>query len=140
MRRCLSKHVLFATALILAAASNQAIAGPDDPSRSGPAADSKGARLLAEPLNFPPVDPTIWHRAHITVLLPDPDTQLQIDGNRMFSTGITREFVSPPLDPGQSTYVIRANWTVDGTPVTHFRTVEVSPGSHAVVNFQPNQQ
>ncbi len=133
--------ILFvATALIFAAASKQAIGDPASyRGGGGDAAESDAARLLAEPLRLPPVDPTVWQKAYITVLLPDANAQVLIDGNRMTSTGIIRRFISPPLDPGRYTYEIRASWT-DRTPVTQFRTVMVSPGSQSVVDFRPHQQ
>lgn len=137
-RLCKSSwYVLFAAGLLVAGASNRAIAGPSVRGGSGHDTESRGAGLFAGQLEIP-VDPAPSNVARILVLLPDPNAEVRIDGNEMLSTGMVREFRSPPLEPGRFTYEIRASWSVDGQPVSQFRMVEVSPGSQSVVNFQPD--
>jgi uncharacterized protein (TIGR03000 family) len=75
-------------------------------------------------------------RAHIEVVAPTPDAVLLFDGNPTRQTGTDRMFVSPPLRPGQAYhYTIEARWTVDGQPVDLSRTVTVTAGQSATVDF-----
>jgi uncharacterized protein (TIGR03000 family) len=133
-----SGHCILLCVPLILGSSNLAIGAPSsDRNGTGEMAQPEGPRLLAEPMKFPPNDATLANRASITVLLPDPDAEVLVDGNKMSSTGAIRQFVSPPLEPGQFNYEIRASWRVDGTRVTHFRTAQVSPGSRSVVDFRP---
>lgn len=79
--------------------------------------------------------------ANLEVLLPDPNAQLQLNGQNMTPTGTVRYFASPPLTPGNYSYRVNATWTKDGKPVTAEMKVGVQPGKVTVVDFtQPQGQ
>jgi uncharacterized protein (TIGR03000 family) len=72
--------------------------------------------------------------AHVTVSVP-ANAELWVDGSKTTSTGAVREFQSPPLNPGQYTYEVRAHWMENGRDITQTRKVAVSPGAHIAVDF-----
>jgi uncharacterized protein (TIGR03000 family) len=73
--------------------------------------------------------------ARINVLVPS-EAVLTIQGQRMTQTGSYREFVSPPLVPGQDyTYTIRATWDENGRERSQERTVHVASGSRIDVDM-----
>jgi uncharacterized protein (TIGR03000 family) len=72
--------------------------------------------------------------AYVTVKLP-PNANLSFDGVTTTATGSVREFVSPPLKPGQYTYAVRARWSENGHDITQTHRVVVSPGAHIKVDF-----
>jgi len=74
------------------------------------------------------------NRAFVTVSVP-VDAQVWIDDTPMESTGTMREFYTPPLDPGQYTYNVKARWTENGREVNQTRQVKVSPGQRSSVEF-----
>ena len=87
----------------------------------------------------PPVNPDTTSAqadttAHVTVRAP-ADATLWFEGTEMMSMGTVREFESPPLEPGNYTYEIRARWTENGRDITQTQKVAVSPGVHTTVNF-----
>jgi uncharacterized protein (TIGR03000 family) len=66
--------------------------------------------------------------ATIVVDLP-ADAQLKIDGEATTSTGNSRVFVSPTLNPGREYhYTLKAEVQRDGEPVTLERTITVKAG------------
>jgi uncharacterized protein (TIGR03000 family) len=75
--------------------------------------------------------------AELDVSLPVADAQVWVDGKRMPSTPSTqRSFVTPPLQPGQaSTYKVTAVWVENGQEMRVERTVPVSAGTTATVDF-----
>jgi uncharacterized protein (TIGR03000 family) len=74
--------------------------------------------------------------ARVTVRLPDADAQVWVEGKPTRQRGSRREFVSPPLDPGQNyTYEVRAVWTESGREVERTRTVRVRAGGTTTVDF-----
>ena len=69
--------------------------------------------------------PAQHNEAHITLVVP-PDAEVWFDGDKAQQTGPTREFVSPPLTPGQTyTYHVRVRWTENGKPVEQDRDIRV---------------
>jgi uncharacterized protein (TIGR03000 family) len=74
-------------------------------------------------------------RAHITVILPSGDAEVFFQGSKTNQTGITRDFVSPPLGKGLYSYQVRARWTANGEPVTMSRKVQVRAGERVRVDF-----
>jgi uncharacterized protein (TIGR03000 family) len=80
--------------------------------------------------------------ARINVLVPS-DAVVTIQGQRMTQAGSYREFVSPPLVPGQDyTYALRATWNENGRDVAREKTVHVSAGSRSEVDLMnaPGQE
>jgi len=75
------------------------------------------------------------YSVHVTVLAP-PDAQVWFDGAETRGTGFHRDFVSPPLEPGQKySYEVKARWMQDGQPVVQTRKVYVYPGDRVTVDF-----
>ena len=75
-------------------------------------------------------------RAHLEVRVPAMDAQVLFDGDPTRQQGMDRMFVSPPLTPGKSfTYSIEARWMENGRMVTQSRSVPVSAGQTATVDF-----
>jgi uncharacterized protein (TIGR03000 family) len=74
--------------------------------------------------------------ALIDVFLP-ANAALTFQGETTSQTGSSREFQSPPLDPGRSyTYDVRATWRGDdGREVTRTRRLTVQAGDHLEVDF-----
>jgi uncharacterized protein (TIGR03000 family) len=73
--------------------------------------------------------------ALIGVKVP-PDARVWFDGEATRQTGTDRLFSSPELEQGKRyNYDIRAQWTVDGKPVTRTRTVHFRAGEHVSVDF-----
>jgi uncharacterized protein (TIGR03000 family) len=110
---------------------------PGYPDSSGGVAPSyPSGYLTLEPPST--VRPTTAAQAdstvHVTVSVP-ANAELWVDGSKTTSTGSVREFLSPPLTPGQYAYEIRAHWTEDGHDFTQTQKVAVSPGAHIAVNF-----
>jgi uncharacterized protein (TIGR03000 family) len=75
------------------------------------------------------------NEAHITLNVP-PDAEVWFDGVKTQQAGPTREFVSPPLTPGQAyTYRVRARWTENGKPVEQERDIRVRANQQTVETF-----
>lgn len=74
-------------------------------------------------------------RVAARVILPTPDATLWVEGQEASSTGTSRSFVSPPLEPGRYTYTFRARWTQDGKTMVETRTARVQPGDRITVDF-----
>jgi uncharacterized protein (TIGR03000 family) len=73
--------------------------------------------------------------ARVNVLVPSEAT-LTIQGQRMTQTGSYREFVSPPLVPGQDyTYTVRATWNDNGREASAEKSVHVAAGSRVEVDL-----
>src|SRR5262245_25198846 len=75
--------------------------------------------------------------ALVDVYVPTPDAEVWFGDTLMRQTGTTRQFASPPLNPGRSyTYRITARWVgPDGQPVVRARDVIVQPSSRVTVDF-----
>jgi uncharacterized protein (TIGR03000 family) len=80
--------------------------------------------------------PAASNQASVTVVLPTPDAQVFVQGTDMTGQGAVRQFVSPPLEPGQDyAYTVRARWQEGGRTVDQTRTVDVRANQAATVDF-----
>jgi uncharacterized protein (TIGR03000 family) len=71
----------------------------------------------------------------IGVRVPE-NAEIWFDGEKTSQKGTLREFVTPPLDPGQKyTYEIKARWDENGREVTRVRKQEVYAGDRLLVNM-----
>jgi uncharacterized protein (TIGR03000 family) len=72
----------------------------------------------------------------LTVVVPDKDVQVWLDGSEMQTRGPVREFVSPPLDPTMKySYHVRAKWQEGDKVFEQVRKVPVTPGQMTAVDF-----
>ncbi|HZY88900.1 MAG TPA: TIGR03000 domain-containing protein [Gemmataceae bacterium] len=98
---------------------------------------------------YPPVDTTGYvapadynvapaapdNEAHITLNVP-ANAEVWFDGDKTTQAGPTRQFVSPPLTPGQTyTYHVRARWVQNGKPVDQTRELHVQANQQTIENF-----
>jgi uncharacterized protein (TIGR03000 family) len=74
--------------------------------------------------------------ATMVVLVPRTDAKVWVDGAPTNQQGMERSFNSPPLEPGNYVYTIRARWVENGQPVERDRRVNVQPGQSVRVNFR----
>jgi uncharacterized protein (TIGR03000 family) len=89
--------------------------------------------VRAVPMPTPAPEPEAT--ARVNVLVPS-DAALYIQGVRMNETGSYREFVSPPLVPGEDyTYNLRAVWRDSGREVASDKLVHVRPGERYDVDL-----
>ncbi len=102
------------------------------PSYYPPIYDSSPLYYAVPPMM--PAEP-IDQSARIEVLLPAPDAQVWLDGNKTSSVGAQRVFASPVLAPGNYAYEVTAVWKQDGQDVRVVRTIQVAPGRTSVVDF-----
>jgi uncharacterized protein (TIGR03000 family) len=73
--------------------------------------------------------------ALVIVKLP-AEAELWIDGTMTTQSGSYRQFVTPPLPPGQRLgYSLRVHWHIHDAELTRSETVQVEPGKVASVNF-----
>jgi len=73
--------------------------------------------------------------AHVTVEVPT-DARVWFDGKATTSTGVSREYDSPPLTPGHRySYAIKASWKEHGQEVTQTQQVDVTAGAQITVRF-----
>jgi uncharacterized protein (TIGR03000 family) len=71
----------------------------------------------------------------IAVRVPD-SAVIWFDGDKRTETGSLREFVTPPLPPGQRyTYEIKAQWVENGREVLQTRKVDIYAGDRLMVNL-----
>ena len=70
------------------------------------------------------------------------DVEVWIEGIKTQQTGAERQFVLPPLSPGQDyMYELKARWTENGRPVTRTRQILVRAGDRGGVDFtQPEEE
>jgi uncharacterized protein (TIGR03000 family) len=72
----------------------------------------------------------------VTVVLPDAEAEVWIDSNSTKQKGLERTFVTPPLEPGNYVYLVRASWVENKeTRVTTERTLKFRPGATIRVDF-----
>jgi len=76
-------------------------------------------------------------RVRMRVIVPTPDTRPWLEGRLMDQTGMERLFYSPPLQPGEYIYTMRASWTDNGREVTREKQLTVRPGQEQTVFFGP---
>jgi uncharacterized protein (TIGR03000 family) len=82
---------------------------------------------------YPPVGENV---AHINVSLP-PGADLWFEGVRTNLTGSSREFTSPPIQPGRPySYEIHARWVAGGREVEQTQNVGFRAGDRLTVNFR----
>jgi uncharacterized protein (TIGR03000 family) len=75
----------------------------------------------------------LGNRVRLQVIVPDPNAELLIQGERMNTMGPTRTFISPDLQPGQSySYTLTMRRGGGGE---ERRTVDVQPGSTYTIDF-----
>jgi len=80
---------------------------------------------------MPRADQTV----RISVRVP-PDAELWFDGVKTQQTGRSRDFISPPLEPGQDyVYHLRARWMRDGQEGVQTRELRVRAGDQKRVDF-----
>jgi uncharacterized protein (TIGR03000 family) len=77
--------------------------------------------------------------AHVTVRVP-ADAKVTLNGTPTASTGMVRQFVSPPLASGRYAYDVEARWNEGGKEVTQTRQVAIAPGAHVEVAFPTQPQ
>jgi uncharacterized protein (TIGR03000 family) len=77
--------------------------------------------------------------AQIEVFVPEPNAQLWFNGQLTTTTGMTRDFTTPALQPGTTySYNIRATWSQGGQAVSEQCVVPVTAGARVVVDFNHN--
>jgi uncharacterized protein (TIGR03000 family) len=65
-----------------------------------------------------------------------PEAEIWFDDAKTQSTGMFRDFISPPLQPGQDyTYQVRARWMENGQEVTKNRELRVRAGDQLNLDF-----
>jgi len=73
--------------------------------------------------------------ADVTFRVP-PDAEIWVEGIKINSTGVVRDFQTPPLIPGNRyAYEVRARWNADGQEVVQTQEVLVTAGVHVTVSF-----
>jgi uncharacterized protein (TIGR03000 family) len=81
---------------------------------------------------------TAEQSAHLVVTVP-PDADVYFDNYKTTQSGATRQFVTPPLAPGNYQYHIRATWMDNGRRVDQTQNVTIHPGDEIRVNFLPTR-
>ena len=81
-------------------------------------------------------EPSDSRKSLLTVIVPTTDAQVWLNGTLMSSQGIERLYSSPPLDAGNYTYSVKAQWMMDGKPVEQLRDVTVRAGQRSSVDFR----
>lgn len=74
---------------------------------------------------------------YLTVILPEDDAELVIEGGDTKQSGLKRRFVSPPLDQGASyIYTVVATWEPNNyTKITRTKKVTVRAGQEVEVDM-----
>jgi uncharacterized protein (TIGR03000 family) len=96
-----------------------------------------GSYPVTEQAAQPPADmPKLDDNAVlIAVRVPD-NAVIWFDGDKTTQTGTLREFITPPLEPGQRyTYEIKAQWVENGQEVFRTRKMDIYAGDRLMVNF-----
>jgi len=76
------------------------------------------------------------NKANVRVTVPNPEARVWFEDTPTQQRGTERVFVSPDLSPGREyTYRIRAAWDEGGREVTREKSVTVTPGQMATVDF-----
>jgi uncharacterized protein (TIGR03000 family) len=75
------------------------------------------------------------HKARLHVILP-ADAVLWLNGQRMHRTGAERDFLTPPLQEGETyAYQVTARWTQDGRPLEETIDVKVRANKTTTVRL-----
>jgi uncharacterized protein (TIGR03000 family) len=87
-------------------------------------------------LSSTPAQAPVDNAIHLQLMVPE-NAQVLFNGAPTTQTGTVREFVSPPLTPGQSyTYHVTVRYTgADGRPVEETRDVVARPNDWFTVDF-----
>jgi uncharacterized protein (TIGR03000 family) len=74
----------------------------------------------------------------LRVLLPNKDAELTIEGKATKQKGVSRVFVSPPLEPGwKYAYTLTATWEPNNyTKVFRTKVASLRPGTEVVVDLR----
>jgi len=76
------------------------------------------------------------NNAVVVVKVPLAVANVTFNGNTTKTTGRTRVFTTPSLEPGKVySYTVTANWSEGGLPRTAMRTVQVAAGQTVTVDF-----
>lgn len=75
-------------------------------------------------------------KAFLTLVVPQENALVWLNGAPMSLTGLERRFVTPPLDPGEYIFQVRVQWQDEFGPQTRTRKVYLSPGSDRTVNIR----
>ena len=98
-----------------------------------PVAVATYSRSAQSTLIVPPAAPS--DRAVLSVQVP-ADATVWVQGAATKQTGTTREFISPPLDPGRDyTYTVKAQWKSGDQNVEQTQTVTVRAGDRSGLLF-----
>lgn len=75
--------------------------------------------------------------SRIRLMVPHPDAELLYDNEQTKTTGTTRDWVTPPLEPGRTyQYVFTAKWRPNNyTLMTRKKTVQFKAGDAVVVDL-----
>jgi uncharacterized protein (TIGR03000 family) len=75
--------------------------------------------------------------AYVKVLMPQADASLKIDETLTKQQGMTRNFVTPPLEPGKKySYTLTAKWEPNNyTKITRVREVPIVAGQETVADL-----
>jgi uncharacterized protein (TIGR03000 family) len=78
----------------------------------------------------------------LTVLVPQDDTMLTIDGVTMKQRGVSRSFKSPPLDTkGTYTYTLKAIWEPNNyTRITRTVKVKIDPNAEGALKIDMTKE
>lgn len=80
------------------------------------------------------------NQVHLRVHVPDPNAQIIIQDQAMQTSGMTRLFVSPPLEQDNYVYTIKATWMENGRQRTETQKIDVQPGRGFEVVFPRQAQ
>jgi uncharacterized protein (TIGR03000 family) len=96
---------------------------------------------LITPINPPAVN-AAPQTADVEVRVPSADAQIWFGGVQTRQTGLVRQFVSPPLEPGKDyKYHVRIQWNGNGQSQEQTRTIQVRAGQLVQVDFtRPENQ
>jgi uncharacterized protein (TIGR03000 family) len=76
------------------------------------------------------------NRAVLNLRLPSADAEVWVGGDKTRSTGLLREFMSPPLDPEKKySYEIKVRWMENGKEMTRTKKVSVRANAPTTVDF-----
>jgi len=83
-----------------------------------------------------PPQPSIDDNAVLIGLRVPENAEVWIDGDKTTQTGTFREYVTPPLEPGQKfNYDIKARWVENGKEVIRERKLSFYAGDRLMVNL-----
>jgi uncharacterized protein (TIGR03000 family) len=76
------------------------------------------------------------NQVRLIIRVPDPNARVWVEDQPTQQAGSERVLMSPPLNIGQHYYyTVRASWFENGAEVNRVKTVQVTPGTDAVVDF-----